>query len=118
MLAVVAAAGLLFAVAWALVVPLPAVSALGTTVAWCGPGAQSDPAMIVWVDPPVVNEGERGQPAAALQGLETLCTGMAHGRVMEAGAAALLGIGSAVSAVLLLRRPQPPYWPPPTPPAA
>ncbi|HUY48619.1 MAG TPA: hypothetical protein VMV92_23350 [Streptosporangiaceae bacterium] len=67
----------------------------GTTVGYCGPGATSDNAAQVRLDPGIVNTGgSPGQsvPAAEQQQLEQFCIGEADTKLVEAAATAAVAL--------------------------
>jgi hypothetical protein len=94
-----------------------------TTLGFCGPGATSDNALQVRIDPGIVNTGGgpgQATPAAQQQQLEQFCTGEADTRLTQAAvtaaAALILGIGGPVLA--RRRSVAPSFRPPPVPPWA
>jgi hypothetical protein len=92
-------------------------------VGFCGPGATSDNALQVGIDPGIVNTGggslSQAVPAADQQRLEQFCAGEADTRLTEAAVTAavalILGIGVPV---LVSRRSGTPSFRPPGQPWA
>jgi hypothetical protein len=113
----VVAAGLAAALAL-IFVPL-GLERSATTLGFCGPGATSDNAFQVRIDPGIVNTGGapgQAAPVKQQQQLEEFCTGEADTRLTEAAVTAavalILGIGVPVLAskrnkTSSLRRPPP-----------
>jgi hypothetical protein len=82
----------------------------GTTIlqSFCGPGATSDNAVQVRIDPGIVNTGgipgEPAAPAAEQRQLEQFCTREADTRLTEAGVTAAIALILGIGATMLSRR--------------
>jgi hypothetical protein len=95
----------------------------GSTIlqSFCGPGATSDNAVQVRIDPGIVNTGgipgEPAAPAAQQRQLTAFCTRQADTRLTEAAVTAAVALILGIGATMLSRR-SGPRIPPPMPPWA
>jgi hypothetical protein len=91
-----------------LLLPLPPVTAGRFTVAWCGPGATSDNAIQVRLDPGIVNTGSIPGAAAPSQAeqqtLVAICTGAADTRITEAAITTAVALALGIGIPLIARR--------------
>lgn len=102
-----------------LLTPLPTMNELGGPVGWCGPGATSDNAIQVLLNPAVVNESgglSQNDDYAAQMAFRSFCVGEARTRVtyfvISDLAGAILGVGlCGVIALTEQRRPPNPPLP-------
>ena len=110
----VAGAALVIAAFLLAFIPLP-TQQVGFGTAWCGPGAASESAVLVLINPDSVNSGDAASgadtstPAYQQQAeqFKALCTGVATSRLQEC--AVLLAVGAALaitSVALLTSRPR------------
>jgi hypothetical protein len=81
--------------------PLPAVTAFGAEVGWCGPGTASESALAVTTNPSSVNSGSSGN-LQQQQAFMAYCEGIANSRLQWAGVVALASVIGAGSAIWIL----------------
>jgi hypothetical protein len=97
---VIGLAGLIAAAILALS-PLPAATAFGAEVGWCGPGTASESALVVTLNPSSVNSGSSGT-LEQQQAFMAYCEGIANSRLQWAGIVALASVIGAALAIWIL----------------
>jgi hypothetical protein len=90
-----------------LLTPLPTMNQLGSPIGWCGPGATSDNAIQVLLDPNAVNEAGgtvQSSDYAAQMALRSYCVGEARTRFIQSGLSVAAGtiVGLGLCAIISL----------------